>query len=130
MYMQKLTLALVILVMVAVGWLYYDNQQQLQQARVQSAQLEQQVAQLHEQINTLQLRVERLSNHSVEGIVRQANNAILDGWESLVSGVEKELKKAREKAAEEQGNQAQSPADDAPANRVLTDNAPSEDHAQ
>ena len=128
--MQKLTLALVILVMVAVGWLYYDNQQQLQQARVQSAQLEQQVAQLHEQINTLQLRVERLSNHSVEGIVRQANNAILDGWESLVSGVEKELKKAREKAAEEQGNQAQSPADDAPANRVLTDNAQSEDHAQ
>lgn len=101
--MQKVTLVLLVLVIAALGWVYYDSHQQLQQAHAQTATLEQEVARLQQELTGLQQQVETLrNNHTVEGIVRQANNAILDGWESLVIGVEKELQKARQQAEQAQ----------------------------
>lgn len=105
--MQKVTLGLLVVVIAALGWIYYDNQQQLQQAQAQTElleqQLEQQIVQLQQEITGLQQQVETLGNNTtLDGIVRKANNAILDGWESLVTGVEKELQKARQKAEENQ----------------------------
>ncbi len=38
----------------------------------------------------------RLDKGSVQGLVSEANDVILSGWESLVNTVENELKKARE----------------------------------
>lgn len=113
--MQKVTLGLLALVIVALGWIYYDNQQQLQLAQAKTTILEEQVAQLQQDITGLQQQVETLGNSSaIEGIVRQANNAILDGWESLVTGVEKELQKARQQAGETRGNNAGQPAQPVP----------------
>lgn len=100
--MQKLTLGLVVLVIVGMGWMYYDSQEQLKQARLQSLQLEQQLVLLNKEMTALSEQVEKLDKNSVEGIVRQANNAILDGWESLVNSVENELKKARQKVKEQE----------------------------
>lgn len=100
--MQKLTLALLVLVIAGMGWMYYDGQQQLKEARLQSQQLEQQLVLLNKEVAALSEQVEKLGDNSVEGLVRQANNAILDGWESLVNSVESELKKAREKVQQQQ----------------------------
>lgn len=105
--MQKLILALLVLVIAGMGWMYYDGQQQLKEARLQSQQLEQQLALLNKEVAALSEQVEKLGDNSVEGLVRQANNAILDGWESLVNSVENELKKAREKVQQQQNSGAQ-----------------------
>ncbi|WP_439134925.1 hypothetical protein [Pseudomaricurvus sp.] len=120
--MQKLTLGLVVLLIVGMGWMYYDSQQQLKQARLQSQQLEQQLVLLNKEVALLSEQVEKLDENSVEGIVREANNAILDGWQSLVNSVDNELKKARQKVKEQQDTGSNSSG--APAQPHSADDLP------
>ncbi len=120
--MQKLIWAILLLMVIAMGWTNYDTRQMLQESRQQLAlaselntQQQQQLELLHAEVVRLNQRVSTLDKNSVEGIVREANQAILQGWESLVSTVEEELKKAREKAAGGSSNQSPAPPQQQPS---------------
>lgn len=88
-------------VMAGLVWQWYESRQREEQLRQQLAEMQAQVVQLQEQVGSLRQEVQTLDESSVEGLVRDANEAILQGWEALVDTVENELKKAREALKEE-----------------------------
>ncbi|NIB43735.1 hypothetical protein HBA55_29285 [Pseudomaricurvus alkylphenolicus] len=93
--MQNFLASVVLLLILALGGLYFHSQQQLQQVHADRQALLQEVQALRKEVAQLNAKVAQLDESSVQGIVREANNAILDGWESLVNTVEKEIQEAR-----------------------------------
>ena len=95
--MYRIIVLLLLLVLLAgVGYLYYDGQRQLQYYQQETMALQLQLDALREEVKNLDKKVKTLDESSVQGIVREANSAIIDGWQSLVNTVEGELNRARE----------------------------------
>lgn len=94
--MNKILIIVGILLIAGLGYLHYDSQQQLKQSRQKMFELKIELEQLKHRVSELEIEVRALEKSSVEAIVRDANSAILEGWESLVNTVENEIKKARE----------------------------------
>lgn len=112
--MAKFIGVLLVAVLLVGGWLYFDGQQKLQQSKLETAQLKQQVELLNNEVMRLNSKVDLLDQNSLDGMVREANSALLDGWESLVKTVDDELKKAR-KSLEQSGSVTPAPKpNDAP----------------
>lgn len=91
-----LLLALIIALAAVAGWQVYEMRYSLNIANRQVEDLTGQLASMQSELDKLSQDVARLDKGSVQGIVREANDAILSGWESLVNTVESELKRARE----------------------------------
>lgn len=113
---QKSVMIVIILVLiVTIGWQGYEMQQkrQAQLEELQAVQAE--VAALKEEVAGLEAEITELNKTSVKGMVRDANKAILSGWETLVDTVEEELNKTREAFEQdepsEHSGESQSPAE-------------------
>ncbi len=118
---QLMSLVLILIIALAAAWQFYDMQQREQAMRLRLQALESSVNEMQQRLGTLEGQVTQLRESSVEGLVNEANTAILEGWESLVDTVENELKKAREALR----NETFPPRDDAePAPGQPDDNAP------
>lgn len=91
--MKNLLIVLLLAALAGLGWLFYQQQLQAQQ---QITQLTQRLNQAEIDIEAVQKRVQQLDKSSINGLVKEANNAILDGWEALVNGVGEEVKRARD----------------------------------
>ena len=78
------------------GWQLYQMRYDLNVANQKVESLNLQLTELYATVEALQRDVQRLDNSSLKGVVREANNAILTGWEALIHTVEGELRKARE----------------------------------
>jgi cell division protein FtsL len=104
-----LLLMLIVALAAVAGWQVYEMRYDLNVANRQVADLTGQLRDMQGQIDTLRKDVTRLDDGSVQGIVREANDAILTGWETLVNTVESELRKAREDM-EKSNEQAPSPS--------------------
>lgn len=93
---QRVLVAVLVLLFLGSAGQYWLTQQSLERSRLEVAQLRSTVEQLNSEMKQLQAQVEQLDKTSVQGVVREANSALLDGWSSLMSTVESELVKARE----------------------------------
>jgi len=93
---QRVLIAVLVLLFMGSAGQYWLTQQALEASRLEIAQLHAQVEQLDTEVEQLKGQVALLGKTSVQGIVREANSALLDGWSSLMSTVESELVKARE----------------------------------
>ncbi|BFM16066.1 hypothetical protein R50073_22490 [Maricurvus nonylphenolicus] len=91
-----LLLMLIVALAAVAGWQVFEMRNDLNVANRQVADLSGQLQDLQGQIDNIRKDVARLDKGSVQGIVREANDAILTGWETLVNTVESELRKARE----------------------------------
>jgi len=93
--MNKIMTIFIVVAVIMSGWMHYDTQQKLLASQLQVQQLNAQMAQMSEQMALVHQELGRVNAESIDGIVKDANDALLSGWESLVSTVEKELKRAR-----------------------------------
>lgn len=90
--MNKL-ISLVLAIMVGVlGWMLYQTQMQLDVSRNQVQLLQQSLEVTQAEVADLKDQVAELDRTSIQGLVRDANDAILDGWEAMVKTVEEEVK--------------------------------------
>jgi len=103
---QRVLIAVLVLLFMGSVGQYWLTQQALEASRLEIAQLRAQVEQLDTEVEQLQGQVALLGKTSVQGIVREANSALLDGWSSLMSTVESELVKAREAMTSTPASQA------------------------
>lgn len=94
----KTHLLLMLLVAVAglAAWQVYEMRFQLNVANQQVDDLSKELSSLQDKVKSMQDDIVRLDKGSVQGLVSEANDVILSGWESLVNTVGNELKKARE----------------------------------
>lgn len=105
--MNNLISAILIVAVLALAWMNYQTTQQLQQSERHIALLQESLSSTQQQLAQVQNQVTELDKASVQGLVKEANGAILDGWEALVNSVENEVRKARE--ALQQNNDAPNP---------------------
>jgi cell division protein FtsL len=114
--MNKL-ISLVLAIMVGVlGWMLYQTQMQLDVSRNQVQLLQQSLEVTQAEVADLKDQVAELDRTSIQGLVRDANDAILDGWEAMVKTVEEEVKRARKTMEQSlpQDNTAQPPKNQPP----------------
>ena len=70
------------------------------------------VVELRRQLQTAERKIDQLERSSIEGVVKQANGALIDGWQVLMNTVEQELRKMQESLqAPDELNGTQSNAD-------------------
>jgi len=93
---QRILMAVLVLLFVGSAGQYWLTQQALDASRLEITQLHARVERLDAEVEQLQGQVALLGKTTVQGIVREANSALLDGWSSVMSTVESELVKARE----------------------------------
>ena len=98
---QAIPLVLLLAIALVSSWQFYEAQQREQQLQARVTELETNLQAMEERLKSLEGQVVKLRESSVEGLVNEANSAILEGWESLVNTVESELKKARKSLREE-----------------------------
>ena len=100
--------------MVISGWFHYETRVQLLDSQRQVQVLNEQMGQMAEQMAAVHAEMTKLDTQSIDGMVRDANNALISGWESLVNTVGEELKKARESMPQDQATPKQSPTLESP----------------
>ncbi len=66
-----------------------------QQQRVSIDLMQEQLSLVNAELLRVNEQLVSLDENSLDGMVQQANDALLDGWESLMDRVDGELKKAR-----------------------------------
>lgn len=115
--MNNLISAILLIAVVALGWMNYQTREQLLQSERQIAVLQDSISLTQKQLVEMQGKLTELDKTSVQGLVKEANGAILDGWEALVNSVENEVRKARE--AMQHQNQAPAPQADPNSNPKL-----------
>jgi len=104
---QRILIAVLVLLFVGSAGQYWQTQQALEASRLEISQLRTKVEQLKRDVDTLQAHVKQLDKTSVQGIVREANSTLIDGWSSLMSTVENELVRAREAMQAQHGQSGQ-----------------------
>ncbi len=109
--MKKLIALIGVLLLAGLGYLYVDSQRQLQHYQQEAAALQLQLDALRQDVLALEKKVHILDKSSVQGIVRDTNSALLEGWKALMSTVEKEIRKAGGATADP----SPAPADPPPA---------------
>lgn len=107
--MNNILSVILLIAVVVLGWMQYQTQQQLVQSERQIVVLQESIAATQNQLATMQNKVTELDKTSVQGLVKEANGAILDGWEALVNSVENEVRKAREAMQDDNQNDAKTP---------------------
>lgn len=115
--MNNLISAILLVAVVVLGWMNYQTREQLLQSERQIAVLQDSISLTQKQLVEMQGKLTELDKTSVQGLVKEANGAILDGWEALVNSVENEVRKARE--AMQHQNQAPAPKADPNSNPKL-----------
>ncbi|GAA5316613.1 MAG: hypothetical protein AseanaTS_18170 [Candidatus Pelagadaptatus aseana] len=94
--MNKVIGVILVVAVGVLGWMLYQTQQQLASSQQQVQLLEESLTVTQNEVGRLQEQVAQLDRSSIQGLVREANDAILDGWEAMVKTVEEEVKRARE----------------------------------
>ena len=87
---------ILLVVSIVEGWLIYDYYSKHQLLLVENGRLEEKLSQTELKLDTALAKVEALEKNSIEGKLKDTNQAIVDGWELLLERVEQELSKARE----------------------------------
>lgn len=86
---------LVVLVIVAViQYRQFVNYRASTDAEI--ASLNNDVTELRQQLQAAESKIDQLEQRSIDGLVKQANGVIIDGWQVLMNTVEQELKKVQE----------------------------------
>ncbi|MEJ2442545.1 MAG: hypothetical protein P8Y42_03665 [Exilibacterium sp.] len=117
-----MTSLILLVAVVGVSWQWYQAGIRERQLQKQLLEMQGQVAQLQEQVGQLQTELNSLNKTSFKGLVRDANDAILSGWESLLDTVENEVKKAREALDQEQNPGSPQPGEPQPQTEPELDN--------
>lgn len=112
--MNKAIGVTVVVAVIVSGWMHYDTQQKLLASQQQIQQLNTQMVQMSEQMALVHQELRRVNTDSIDGIVKDANDALLSGWESLVDTVEKELKRARDTSPSNKQQQGSEPLLESP----------------
>ncbi len=94
--MNKVGALLVIILFAVSGWFHYQTHLQLTELKRQNKALNQQLMGVGEQLTAVSKALAKFESTSLDSIVRDANDALISGWESLVDTVAEELKKARD----------------------------------
>lgn len=100
--MNKLGVLLIAVLFGTSAWFHYQTHLQLIELQQQNMVLNQQLVVVGEQLASISTQLSNFEVNSLDGLVRDANDALLSGWESLVNTVGEELKKAREELPESQ----------------------------
>ncbi|MAZ86321.1 MAG: hypothetical protein CL693_01635 [Cellvibrionaceae bacterium] len=108
--MNKVMSVLLVVFLIISGWMHYDTQRKLLASQQQMLRLNAQLTQMSEQMALVQQELGRVNADGIDGMVKDANDALLSGWESLVNTVEKELKRARENSSDKGQRQKHSEA--------------------
>jgi len=99
--MEKVIRILLLGLVAGLGWLNYSSLQTMEASKVQLQHLNQEINELRVNVETLNRQVEELKQSSVKGMVEEANDAILSGWEVLIDTVQEEVQRAK-KTVEQQ----------------------------
>lgn len=101
--MNNLISVILLIAVLVLGWMTYQTREQLLQSERQIAVLQESITVTQQELVQVNGKLEELNKTSVKGLVKEANNAILDGWEALVNSVENEVRKARESMEDNAG---------------------------
>lgn len=104
--------SLIISLAVALALYQLWDQSSAQSTELQSLQQhnEELAAQLkasQDELNFIRQKLLQMENNSLKGIADKANNAFLDGWESLIGIVGKEIDEARKNLEQQKQPQGQ-----------------------
>lgn len=94
--MNKAWNILVVVLLIGSGYLHYQTQIQLNELARQNLVVNKQLVLVGEQLSAVTGKLASFEKNCLDGMVRDANDVLLSGWESLVNTVGEELKKARE----------------------------------
>lgn len=91
------TLAKIFFVLLLIqGWFLYEYYNKNQVLIADNIQLEQQLLVANESLVVINEKVEKLEKNSLNSVLKETNEAVVKGWESLLNSVESELERARE----------------------------------
>lgn len=107
--MNKAWNILVVVLLIGSGYLHYQTQIQLGELKRQNLVVNKQLVVVGEQLAAVTSKLASFEEDSLDGMVRDANNVLLSGWESLVNTVGEELKKAREGAPQSSSKSPSNP---------------------
>jgi len=93
--MSRIWIIPVLILFLISGWFHYQTQLQMLELQQANLAMHKQMVGVGEQLAGVTAELAKLEASSIDGIVRDANDALLSGWESLVNTVGEELKKAR-----------------------------------
>ena len=77
------------------SWFLYDFFQKNEQLLAENIQLERELLATKESLLLTETKITELENKSLEGMLKQSNEAMVTAWETLSDTVERELYKAR-----------------------------------
>ena len=86
----------VLVVIIIQLYFYQESLKREHFLQLQISGLQEQVIILGQQVEGLEESVEALNKNPLDSVVDNANKAILDGWESLLNTVDREVQKARD----------------------------------
>jgi hypothetical protein len=99
--MNKIWAAPVLILFMISAWFHYQTQLQIRELQQRNLAVNQQLVAVAEQLAQVSAELVKFEANSLDGMVRDANDALLSGWESLVNTVGEELKKARQPIAKQ-----------------------------
>lgn len=94
--LRYLCLLGVLVVIIIQLYFYQESLKREHFLQLQISGLQKQVIMLGQQVETLEESVDALNETPLNDMVDHANKAILDGWESLLNTVDREVQKARD----------------------------------
>lgn len=94
--MNKIWAAPVLMLFMISAWFHYQTQLQIRELQQRNFAVNQQLVAVSERLAQVSTELVKFEANSLDGMVRDANDALLSGWESLVNTVGEELKKARQ----------------------------------
>jgi len=118
--MRHLNILLLVIVIALTGFMYMGWQQQslmqtqLAELNDKNQNLADTLLASRDEIEFLNKKILEMERSSVKGLAKQANGAFLDGWESLMGVVGKEIERARKDLEAFNHKKPESPQKQAP----------------
>lgn len=119
--MRHLNIILLVIVIILAGFMYMGWQQQslmqvqLTELSSKNQHLSDTLVASRDEIAFLNTKILDMERSSVKGLAKQANGAFLDGWESLMGVVGKEIERARKDIEAFNQEKPQAPKKQAPS---------------
>ena len=100
---NQIALIVLVIVIAALGVLLYRSEQDKAKIQAELEVMNQHALSLEKDIVALQNDITELEKKTFKGAVDEANRAIVDGWESFINRVQKELDEVQEEIDKEFG---------------------------
>jgi hypothetical protein len=99
------TAKVLFVLLLLAAWYMYEQHKQYEVLLAKHVQLEANLEDINALLTLAKEKNVELEKNSIDGMLRETNEVVISGWETLLNTVKKELYKAREIIQQKQGQQ-------------------------